>query len=148
MVEQFQAVVDAAGSQLRYVILEENGGDHGLLRGLGHATYSNMMHRLMALFRRQLITGHADFGFLHGYANCLEAFQGMDVEQAFPQGQIFFLPNMTWAQPTYYVIQMVANSYQPYNMIASSNYTDLDGLNAFSISFNLCSGGCRQCRCD
>ena len=45
MVETFQAVVDAAGSQLRYVILEENGGDHGLLRGLGHATYSNMMHR-------------------------------------------------------------------------------------------------------
>ena len=47
---QFQQVVDAAGSQMRFVILEENGGDHGLLRGLGHATYSNMMHR------------HADFG--------------------------------------------------------------------------------------
>jgi hypothetical protein len=46
MVEAFQGVVDAAGSQLRYVILEENGNDHGLLRGLGHATYSNMMHRL------------------------------------------------------------------------------------------------------
>ena len=100
--EQFQATVDAASSQLRFVILEENGGDHGLLRGLGHATYSNMMHR------------HADFGNVHGYANGLETFQGMDPEQAFPQGQLFMLPNMTWGQPTFHVIQMVAESYQPH----------------------------------
>ena len=58
---------------MRAVILEENGGDHGLLRGLGHATYSNMMHR------------RSDFAPVHGYANALEAWQGMNSEQAFPQ---------------------------------------------------------------
>jgi hypothetical protein len=74
------------------------------------------------------LTGHADFGVIHGYANCFEAFQGMDVEQAFPQGQVFHLPNMTWGQPTYYVIQMVAESYQPYNVLLTTAAIDLDGL--------------------
>ena len=117
MVEQFQTVVDEANSQMRFVILEENGGDHGLLRGLGHATYSNMMHR------------HGDFAHVHGYANAMEAWQGMDVEQAFPQGQIFTLPNMTWGQPTYYVIQMVQLSYQPYNLqLSTNNLQNIDGM--------------------
>jgi len=121
MVEQFQGIVDSMGSLLRFVILEENGGDHGLLRGMGHATYSNMMHR------------HADFGSLHGYANCLEAFQGMDVEQMFPQGQIFTLPNMTWGQPTYYVIQMVENSYQPYNLPLNTSLSPSVSLDAVAL---------------
>ncbi len=33
MVEDFQSIVDAENSQMRFVVLEENGDDHGLLRG-------------------------------------------------------------------------------------------------------------------
>lgn len=67
---------------MRAVILEENGNDHGLLRGLGHAAYSNMMHR------------HARLAPVHGYANALEAWQGMDVEQSFPQVRSTCAPNV------------------------------------------------------
>jgi hypothetical protein len=116
MVESFQTLVDASGSLMRFMILEENGSDHGLLRGMGHATYSNMMHR------------HGDFAQAHGYANCLEAYQGMDFEQMFPQGQVFFLPNMTWGQPTYYVVKMVQESYQPHNIpVSIGSLQNVDG---------------------
>jgi len=97
----FQRLVKEEGSELRAVVLEENGGDHGLLRGIGHAVYGNMMQR------------HADFVQIHGYANGLEAWQGMDREQMFSQGQIFILPNMTFPQPTWHVISMMTSSYQP-----------------------------------
>ncbi|MFK5165222.1 hypothetical protein, partial [Propionibacterium freudenreichii] len=52
---------------------------------------------------------------------------GMDVEQMFPQGQIFTLPNMTWGQPTYYVIQMVQLSYQPHNVAVTYSNQNMDG---------------------
>jgi len=97
----FKSMVRRVGSRMRAVILEENGDDHGLLRALGHAAYSNMMHR------------HGDFAVVHGYANALQAWQGMNSEQAFAQGQVFMLPNMTWGQPTYWVLRMVEESYQP-----------------------------------
>ena len=54
MVENFQALVNKEESQMRFVILEENGGDHGLLRGLGHATYNSIFLK------------HGDFGVVHG----------------------------------------------------------------------------------
>jgi hypothetical protein len=99
--DHFKSMVRRVGSRMRAVILEENGDDHGLLRALGHAAYSNMMHR------------HGDWAVVHGYANALEAWQGMNSEQAFAQGQVFTLPNMTWGQPTYWVLRMVEESYQP-----------------------------------
>ena len=45
MIVLFQSIVEQHNSQMRFVILEENGADHGLLRGLGHATYGNMFRR-------------------------------------------------------------------------------------------------------
>ena len=59
----------------------------------------------------------------------------MDPEQAFPQGQLFILPNMTWGQPTYYVNQMVAQSYQPHNtpvQLGALVPSTIDGLSAVS----------------
>lgn len=109
--EHFKSMVGRVGSRMRAVILEENGDDHGLLRALGHAAYSNMMHR------------HGDFAVVHGYANALEAWQGMNSEQAFPQGQLFTLPNMTWGQPTYWVVRMVEESYQPRLLWLDSKWT-------------------------
>ena len=58
------------------------------------------------------------------------------------------LPNMTWGQPTYYVIQMVANSYQPYNVLLSTSAVDLDGksdLSAVAPSDIIDSCGAGQC---
>jgi len=117
---QFQGIVNSAGSKLRVGIFEENGWDHGLLRGLGHATYSGMMHR------------HGDFAQIHGYANCLQSWQGMDEEQAFPQGQAYTLPNMTWGQPTYYTIQMVAETFQPYVIPVKTSIPNIDVVGVLS----------------
>ena len=43
------------------------------------------------------------------------------------------LPNMTWAQPTYYVIQMVQNSYQPYNLVLSTDPSPPVSLDAVAV---------------
>ena len=39
------------------------------------------------------------------------------------QGQLFFLPNTTFGQPTYYVNQMIARSYQPNGLNLSVSNT-------------------------
>jgi len=49
-----------------------------------------------------------------GYANALQGWQAMDPEMQFPQGALFHLPNATFGQAAYHVIQMVAESWQPY----------------------------------
>ncbi|KAK3282184.1 hypothetical protein CYMTET_10065 [Cymbomonas tetramitiformis] len=97
-----QELARQEGSQIKALLLEENGWDHGLMRAIGHATYSNAMQR------------HADFVRVHGFANALEAWQGMDSEQMFPQGQIMILPNMTFPEPTWWVVKMVQDSHQPH----------------------------------
>jgi len=99
--DHWRALLARLQSQMRAVVLEENGHDHGMLRALGHATYSNMIHR------------HADVVTISGYTNALQAWQGSNKEHAFPQGQIFMLPNTTWGQPTFWVIQMIADSFRP-----------------------------------
>lgn len=115
MVQNFQALVKKENSKMRFVILEENGGDHGLLRGLGHATYNSLFIK------------YGDFGVVHGYANAIEAWQGMDTEFAFPQGQLFYTPNMTFGQPTFWVNKMLSETYLPYNIdVTSSSTTDLN----------------------
>lgn len=60
-----------------------------------------------------MIHRHADVVTIHGYTNALQAWQGSNKEHAFPQGQVFMLPNATWGQPTFWVISMIANSFRP-----------------------------------
>eukprot|EP01084_Bolivina_argentea_P173338 300219_1 len=112
MVTNFEALVQKENSQMRFVILEENGGDHGLLRGLGHAAYNSIFLK------------HGNFGIVHGYANAIEGWQGMDKEKAFPQGQLFYTPNMTFGQTTFYVNKMLDQTYLPYNIGVSSSSTN------------------------
>ena len=40
------------------------------------------------------------------------------------KGQLFFLPNMTFGQPPYYVNQMIAASYQPQGLSVSGGRSD------------------------
>ncbi len=51
----------AEQSEMRFVILKKNGGDHGLLRGLGHAAYNSIFIK------------HDSFGIAYGYANAIDA---------------------------------------------------------------------------
>jgi hypothetical protein len=60
-----------------------------------------------------MIHRHADVVTIHGYTNALQAWQGSNQEHAFPQGQVFMLPNATWGQPTFWVISMIADSFRP-----------------------------------
>lgn len=102
LVVAFQALCGDLQQQVWAVVFEENGGDHGLLRGVGHAAFSNVFMR------------HGDIAVVHGFADAIEAWQGMDAEQAFPQGQIFFTPNASWLQPPGHAIAMVTDSFATY----------------------------------
>ena len=40
-------------------------------------------------------------------------------------GQLFFLPNTTFGQPTFYINQMIARSYQPNGLNLSVSHTSM-----------------------
>jgi hypothetical protein len=122
----FQAAAAARNSSMRIMLLEENAwptgpADHGLARGIGHAAYSAMLQRRGALVP------------VHGYANALQAWQGMDPENAFPQGQLFVLPNATIPQATYHVISMIEASWQPFVMGVNDGWNGTDGADALAV---------------
>ena len=48
----------------------------------------------------------------------------MDKECAFPQGQLFYTPNMTFGQTTFYVNKMLSQTYLPYNIRVDSSSTN------------------------
>jgi Alpha-L-arabinofuranosidase C-terminal domain len=107
VIDDFQAIVAEQRSDIRVMVLETNAWpasrqDHGLARGVGQGAYINMAHR------------RAGFVPVIGYANALQGWQAMDPEMQFPQGALFHLPNATFGQAAYHVIQMVAESWQPY----------------------------------
>lgn len=97
----FQSLTESLGSKMRWVCFEENGNDHGLARGIGHAAYSMMYAR------------HGDFAPVQGFADAIQAWQGMDAEQAFPQGAVFTFPNSTFLQPPGHVIRMLHETKRP-----------------------------------
>lgn len=124
--DAFQAAAAAHNSSMRIMLLEENAwptgpADHGLARGIGHAAYSNVLQRRAALVP------------VHGYANGLQAWQGMDRENAFPQGQLFVLPNATIMQATYHVIAMVEDSWQPFVYGTSDGWDGSEGVDALAV---------------
>ena len=126
VMDAFGAAAAAQNSSMRIMLLEENAwptgaADHGLARGVGHAAYSNMLHR------------RAGRVPVHGYANGLQAWQGMDPENAFPQGQLFLLPNATVPQATYHVIQMTSESWRPYVLATSEGWDGASGADALAL---------------
>ena len=122
----FGAAAAAHNSSIRIMLLEENAwptgpADHGLARGIGHAAYSNTLQRRAGLVP------------VHGYANGLQAWQGMDPENAFPQGQLFVLPNATIPQAAYHVIQMIGESWLPYVLAVNDGWEGSDGVDALAV---------------
>ena len=57
----------------------------------------------------------------------------MDPESAFPQGQLFVLPNATIPQATYHVIKMVGESWQPYVLAVNDGWEGGDGADALAV---------------
>jgi len=118
---QFKALVDSVGSEMRWVCFEENGWDHDLLRGIGHAAFSMMYAR------------HGDFAPVQGFADAIQAWQGMNAEQNFPQGALFTFPNMTFLQPPGHVIRMLSESKRPKLLGSVLNSGNTTGLDAVAI---------------
>jgi len=81
------------------VVLEENGGTHGINRALGHIRNSNRLQRL------------GEFILVDAPANCLQALGRNDND--WDQGQVFYLPNMVWLSPHGWSQVMLAHSIQP-----------------------------------
>ena len=127
----FELLLNEYNSKMQFVILEENGDDHGLLRGLGHATYNNMFIR------------HSNIGKVHGYANAIEAWQGMDSEEAFPQGQIFYTSDISFGQTTLYTNQIWKKTFPKYPKIGKKieniNVKVVNGSNSNINQFDIAS---------
>eukprot|EP01006_Ploeotia_vitrea_P037661 TRINITY_DN66158_c5_g11_i1.p1 TRINITY_DN66158_c5_g11~~TRINITY_DN66158_c5_g11_i1.p1 ORF type:complete len:692 (-),score=55.57 TRINITY_DN66158_c5_g11_i1:25-2100(-) len=100
--EGFRTQLQKADSRMRIIILEENGGDHGIGRAVGHALYGNVMLR------------NADLVVGHGYADCLEFWQGLDHEYAFNQGQLFVTADKSFGAPVWWEIYMSSQHTYPH----------------------------------
>ena len=66
-------------------------------------------------------------------ANGLQAWQGMDPNNDFPQGQLFVLPNATIPMATYHAIEMVSESWQPYVLAVNEGWEGGDGVDALAV---------------
>jgi alpha-L-arabinofuranosidase len=80
-------------------VFEFNAGNHALKRALANACAINQLERLGA---RVAIACSA---------NCLQPYKQNDND--WNQGLLFLSPSQVWAQPPYYVTQMVSRNYLP-----------------------------------
>jgi len=98
---QFFDVVQAVnpGAKMKFAIFELNANNHGQRRALANAMS-------IALFERR-----ADMVRVVVSANSLQP-DGQN-DHGWDQGLIFFNPHMAWAQPAYYVHQMIGANYLP-----------------------------------
>jgi alpha-L-arabinofuranosidase len=87
------------GADFKVCVFEENATNHKLRRGLAHA------HALNALERR------GDLVPIVCAANCLQPDRQND--NGWDQGLVFLNPSRVWAQPSYYVTQMISQNYLP-----------------------------------
>ena len=92
-VAELQHFLAARGSAVRAVVLEENGCGYSQHCALNHAVLANMYRSRGGFVRANSIT------------NALQAFN--EVEQ-YSQGMLSFLPNGSFAQPTFLVNAMFA----------------------------------------
>jgi alpha-L-arabinofuranosidase len=100
------------GSELKFCVLEENGGRHDLQRALGHAVNINAAER------------HGDDILIDCPANCLQPWKQNDND--WDQGQVFFTPSQVWGMPPYYAQQMIARNYLPLCVSAECNSNSLN----------------------
>jgi alpha-L-arabinofuranosidase len=87
------------GARYKVAVFEFNAGNHALKRALSNACAINQLQRL------------GDRLAIACSANCLQPY--MQNDNGWNQGLLFLSPSQVWAQPPYYVTQMVSRSYLP-----------------------------------
>ena len=87
------------GAKYRVVVFEFNAGNHALKRALANACAINQLERM------------GDRVAIACSANCLQPYKQNDND--WNQGLLFLSPSQVWAQPPYYVTQMVSRHYLP-----------------------------------
>jgi alpha-L-arabinofuranosidase len=87
------------GAKYKVVVFELNAGNHALKRALANACAINQLERL------------GDRVAIACSANCLQPYKQND--NGWNQGLLFLSPSQVWAQPPYYVTQMVSRNYLP-----------------------------------
>jgi alpha-L-arabinofuranosidase len=87
------------GANYKVVVFELNAGNHALKRALANACAINQLERL------------GDRVVIACSANCLQPYKQNDND--WNQGLVFLSPSQVWAQPPYYVTQMVSRNYLP-----------------------------------
>jgi len=103
----------ASPNDFKLCIFEENADNARMKRALGHANAINRLQRL-----------NYDVPIVCA-ANCLQVDQQND--NGWDQGLLFFNQSFVWAQPSYYVTQMMADNYLP-STIRSEFQTKNDSL--------------------
>lgn len=87
------------GAQFKICVFEENANNHAVRRALGLARAINGLERL------------GDLVPIVCCANCLQC-DGQN-DNGWNQGLLFLNPHQVWAQPPYYVTQVIARNYLP-----------------------------------
>jgi alpha-L-arabinofuranosidase len=87
------------GARFKVAVFEFNAGNHALKRALANACAINQLQRL------------GDSIAIACSANCLQPYKQND--NGWNQGLLFLSPSQVWAQPPYYVTQMVSRNYLP-----------------------------------
>jgi alpha-L-arabinofuranosidase len=83
----------------KVAVFEENAGNHSMRRALAHAHAVNELERA------------GDLVPVVCCANCLQPDRQND--NGWDQGLLFLNPERVWAQPPYFVTQMLSRSYLP-----------------------------------
>jgi len=117
--EEKRALINGISPRFQAVVLEENGGTHSIARALGHARTSNRLQRL------------GGFIFIDTGANCIQALGRND--NSWDQGQVFYLPNMTWLSPYGWSQVMISSTYQPYTIQLEDNSSWNDTLDVVGV---------------
>jgi alpha-L-arabinofuranosidase len=87
------------GANYKVAVFELNAENHALKRALANACAINQLERL------------GDRVAVACSANCLQPYRQND--NGWNQGLLFLSPSQVWAQPPYYVTQMVSRNYEP-----------------------------------
>jgi alpha-L-arabinofuranosidase len=87
------------GAKYKIVVFEFNAGNHAMKRALANACAINQLEQL------------GDRVAIACSANCLQPYKQNDND--WNQGLLFLSPSQVWAQPPYYVTQMVSRNYLP-----------------------------------
>ena len=103
------------GAKYKVVVFEFNAGNHALKRALANACAINQLERL------------GDRLAIACSANCLQPYKQNDND--WNQGLLFLSPSQVWAQPPYYVTQMVSRNYLPL-CVKSEVHSPKDALDA------------------